>query len=334
MIYLASRMWKEGLLGSDLLRLTLNGTLPYTQLYDRMPVQLQRDLRKYRQLYRSGIPCRLGLRRVPEWKVGRKDVTTNWLPGVPWSSAVEDIGMWLSTELQLQVPSPNIHLMVRRMSHSMGVPKTIVMFIQHSIDKMFKWQRNHGTRTNQKNKPNGQRKKKKIPSKQKVIQNRNKKRKGNQTTQNNDSSSEEDDSSDDDSSDDDSESEQENEPNDSDDDPYSTCRAFLTSGITFDSTFLVFYILSAIELYPNWEQWAMTHLPRNDREASFLEFAKTRKEPRKRSGTRKQGLLSWNTDRPIPTRVSEAQLLCRDSLRQYLLYCNRHVFIGPQEDRY
>ena len=101
-----------------------------------------------------------------------------------------------------------------------------------------------------------------------------------------------------------------------------------------DSTFLVFYILSAIELYPNWEQWAMTHLPRNDREASFLEFAKTRKEPRKRSGTRKQGLLSWNTDRPIPTRVSEAQLLCRDSLRQYLLYCNKHVFIGPQEDRY
>lgn len=112
MIYLGSRMWKEGLLGCDLLRFGLNGTLPYLQLYDHMPPSKQSLLRVYRQLYRPGIPCRLGVRRVPEWKVGRADYASNQLPGVPWSTAVEEIGMWLASELRCHVPAPNVQLMV------------------------------------------------------------------------------------------------------------------------------------------------------------------------------------------------------------------------------
>ena len=54
-------------------------------------------------------------------------------------------------------------------------------------------------------------------------------------------------------------------------DPFSKCRELLID--QFDSTFLTFYILTAIEFYPNWKTWVINVLPRNDREANSLEFA-------------------------------------------------------------
>ena len=88
------------------------------------------------------------------------------------------------------------------------------------------------------------------------------------------------------------------------------CRALLTRSKTFDVGFLVFFILSAVELYPEWEIWTRKHLPRNEREANALELARTRKQPAKKKvngvivgdvGDIEDGVLDWTRDRPIPT---------------------------------
>ena len=107
------------------------------------------------------------------------------------------------------------------------------------------------------------------------------------------------------------------------------CRALLTRSKTFDVGFLVFFILSAVELYPEWEIWTRQHLPRNEREANALELARTRKQPAKKKvngvivgdvGDIEDGVLDWTRDRPIPTDVSQVQMLPRASLRPYLYY--------------
>ena len=69
------------------------------------------------------------------------------------------------------------------------------------------------------------------------------------------------------------------------------CRQMLIKSQTFDSTFLVFFLLTIVELYPGWEEWAHKHLPRNDREAASLALARTRAEPSSGGGTTRDGLV-------------------------------------------
>ena len=69
------------------------------------------------------------------------------------------------------------------------------------------------------------------------------------------------------------------------------CRNLLMKSQTFDSTFLVFFLLTIVELYPGWEEWAHKHLPRNDREAASLALARTRAEPSSGGGTTRDGLV-------------------------------------------
>jgi hypothetical protein len=250
MIYIGSRMWKETVLGSDLLRWVLNGTLPYTQLYDRMPTSQQARLRPLRHLFRPPLPCGrgkklftessipnvsdicgsltffffffivysdvLGQRRVPDFRFGRVKYSSSMFTGEPWSVGVEKIGILLASELRLNVPLPNLELTLHRTAFAMGLPRMISLFALQSIMKM------------------------------------NEKKYSNLFFQ---------------------------------------CRNLLMKSQTFDSTFLVFFLLTIVELYPGWEEWAHKHLPRNDREAASLALARTRAEPSSGGGTTRDGLV-------------------------------------------
>ena len=102
-------MWKESVLGSDLLRWIINGTLPYMQMYDRMKKSDQINLRRYRQLFRPKLPCRRGLRRIQQWKIGLSTYSSGGQKQVAWSFAVEQLGTFKIEKLRSQCfdqPSP------------------------------------------------------------------------------------------------------------------------------------------------------------------------------------------------------------------------------------
>ena len=109
MIYIGSKMWKESVLGSDLLRWIINGTLPYMQMYDRMKKSDQINLRRYRQLFRPKLPCRRGLRRIQQWKIGLSTYSSGGQKQVAWSFAVEQLGTFQIEKFRSQCfdqPSP------------------------------------------------------------------------------------------------------------------------------------------------------------------------------------------------------------------------------------
>ena len=265
-VYAATRCLKLGLFGSDFVRWALNGTLPYLQLYDHMPVDMRNILRAHRSIFRPSMPTDGFSGRNARHYAKMKEIIHLFLKKAgytpwerSWSRLLEMLGIATCKELKIRLPRINIGLMIHRCAFSLSIPKDIA---DRAVECFSELQRGAAEIA------------KTLP----------------------------------------------------------TLHAKITEVLHHaDACMIGAVLIAAVEVHDTWDEWIQMHFPQNDEEAFMLEFAKMRRGP---PLSQSDKLIPRHLDRSIPSRIAAVQSLPRSSLRQYIAYVARNIFVGAVEDRY